>query len=551
MATKIGRNQPCPCGSGRKYKRCHGNTAQHERVQRAFAAGDLHLQRHQANEQRRQAQLGLGKPILSAEVSDVRFVAAGNRVYYGSAWKTFPDFLIHFLGSSLGSELGNAELLKPEADMHPVALWYRKMCTLQAAHRGKPGEIFSAPETGAARAYLELAHNLYLLEHNAELRKILIARLKVPDQFQGALSEIRTAGMFVRAGFGIKFHDETDSTRTHCEYDATRKSSGKTFSVEVKTRHWETTPKNDEEGRRAVRINVRRLLRRALAKEAEHERLVVIELAMPDETPEGAIEPSEPWWMQAALDGIADTEQMLQQHGKDVPAARVIVCNHPYHFHLETTRSVVGLVCQGIGPSDFRSGQRSSIREAARLRAKHADFLALWTSAEKHRHIPQTFDGRSPHLAGAVNPPQLLVGNRYEVPNANGQQVTAILEQAVAVPSERRIYGIYRSDAGQRFICTNPMTDAEALAYADNPDTFFGVVQQTGSITDPVDLYLWFRKSHAHLSRETLLERMAGRPDIETLRGLPREELAEILCEALASGVIARGEATKARSTPA
>ena len=23
-ADKVGRNDPCPCGSGRKYKRCHG-----------------------------------------------------------------------------------------------------------------------------------------------------------------------------------------------------------------------------------------------------------------------------------------------------------------------------------------------------------------------------------------------------------------------------------------------------------------------------------------------------------------------------------------------
>ena len=23
-ARKIGRNEPCPCGSGKKYKRCHG-----------------------------------------------------------------------------------------------------------------------------------------------------------------------------------------------------------------------------------------------------------------------------------------------------------------------------------------------------------------------------------------------------------------------------------------------------------------------------------------------------------------------------------------------
>ena len=24
---KVGRNQPCPCGSGRKYKHCHGASA--------------------------------------------------------------------------------------------------------------------------------------------------------------------------------------------------------------------------------------------------------------------------------------------------------------------------------------------------------------------------------------------------------------------------------------------------------------------------------------------------------------------------------------------
>lgn len=24
---KVGRNEPCPCGSGRKYKHCHGRSA--------------------------------------------------------------------------------------------------------------------------------------------------------------------------------------------------------------------------------------------------------------------------------------------------------------------------------------------------------------------------------------------------------------------------------------------------------------------------------------------------------------------------------------------
>ena len=25
ITKKIGRNEPCPCGSGKKYKQCHGN----------------------------------------------------------------------------------------------------------------------------------------------------------------------------------------------------------------------------------------------------------------------------------------------------------------------------------------------------------------------------------------------------------------------------------------------------------------------------------------------------------------------------------------------
>ncbi len=27
VAPKIGRNEPCPCGSGKKYKHCHGKDA--------------------------------------------------------------------------------------------------------------------------------------------------------------------------------------------------------------------------------------------------------------------------------------------------------------------------------------------------------------------------------------------------------------------------------------------------------------------------------------------------------------------------------------------
>ena len=535
---KTGRNEPCPCGSGKKYKRCHGDMTNRGRIEGALPAAAAHMARLKALDHQRKASQGLGKPIISTQVADHRVVVVGNTVYFDKEWKTFPDFLVGFIKKTLGQEWGTVELQKPENVMHPVALWHRRTALLQAVHAGKVGEVFNSPETGAARAYLELAYNLYLLEHNEELRKVLIGRLKHPDQFLGALSEIRFAGMLIRAGFSVKFHDETDGSKTHCEYDAKRKSTGKAFSVEVKTRHWGKFPTNDEDGRRLVRRNVRRLVRLALAKEAEHERLVFIELAMPDEYV-GDGKPPEPWWMQAAVDGIKRAEQSLKEEGKDIPPALIMVGNHPHHFQLDSTKSVVGYALEGVGATDVRGGMKGTIREALKFREKHADLLALWKSIQTHREIPQTFDGQSHHLAYGDHPPRLLVGNRYSVPDANGVMVEAVLEDAVALPTEKSVYGIYRTAAGQRVICTSPLTEAEAQAYAEQPESFFGVIKRQSAINDPLDLYDFFFESYGKSSKEDLLRLMAGRPDAASLAALSQRELAEIYCESAVSAVLA------------
>jgi hypothetical protein len=36
-APKVGRNDPCPCGSGRKHKKCHGSVARIEARDRVVA----------------------------------------------------------------------------------------------------------------------------------------------------------------------------------------------------------------------------------------------------------------------------------------------------------------------------------------------------------------------------------------------------------------------------------------------------------------------------------------------------------------------------------
>src|SRR5208282_6178163 len=124
---KIGRNDVCPCGSGRKFKRCHGgpeyalpNLVTQAKLEKAvIEEGRLHFERHKAKELQRQKQQGLGRPIISTEHKGTRFVAVGNRLHYGK-WKTFFDFLGNYLAQSFGSDWSEKELKKPLQDRHPV-----------------------------------------------------------------------------------------------------------------------------------------------------------------------------------------------------------------------------------------------------------------------------------------------------------------------------------------------------------------------------------------------------------------------------------------------
>ena len=126
----------------------------------------------------------------------------------------------------LGADSGNRELRKPLEDRHPILKWYHLLCMLQREFIKEPGKVHSEPMTGAAAAYLGLAYNLYALDHNAELQRRLVERLKDRDQFPGALYETFVAASMLRAGFNLEFENESDGSTTHCEFTATSKSSG-------------------------------------------------------------------------------------------------------------------------------------------------------------------------------------------------------------------------------------------------------------------------------------------------------------------------------------
>src|SRR6185369_17055424 len=194
---KIGRNDPCFCGNGRKFKHCHGgpqyalpNLIAKEKLTRNLAEeGRQLLERHKAQELQRQKQQGLGRPIISTEFKGYRFVAVGNKVHYGK-WKSFADFLSNYIKTAFGSAWGNSEIAKPLEERHPVMKWYDKICHLQAKYAKGPGELFETPMTGAVSAYNRLAYNLYLIAHNGkDIQTKLIQRLTNKDNFQGAFFE--------------------------------------------------------------------------------------------------------------------------------------------------------------------------------------------------------------------------------------------------------------------------------------------------------------------------------------------------------------------------
>ena len=94
IKTKTGRNAPCPCGSGKKYKRCcwlKDSLTNKEQL-------DLMFKRLEAKQKQIIKQQGFGKKIISEVLDDKRFIFVGNKAYWDdkNKWVTFYDFLLHY-----------------------------------------------------------------------------------------------------------------------------------------------------------------------------------------------------------------------------------------------------------------------------------------------------------------------------------------------------------------------------------------------------------------------------------------------------------------------
>ncbi len=525
---KTGRNDPCPCGSGEKYKKCHG--AFHDYTppgSPAIPADELKRKfaEIEAIKKQREKQQGLGRSIISTTFKGARLVAVGNRLYWSDKWKTFHDFLFDYIKHALGSDWGNAELRKSFDQRHPILQWYERICHFQRQHIVKPGEVHSAPMTGAVAAYLGLAYNLYLLAHNVRIQSRLIERLKNIDQFHGAHYETYVAAAFIKAGFELEFEDESDSSSSHCEFTATSKKTGDKYSVEAKSR---------EPNKSSAKIGNQ--LYNALRKRANHKRVIFIDVNVPDRVDES----QNIQWLNEALDDLRSKETSMTINGGPAPEAYVFVTNHPYSYSLETINFRTAVLAEGFKIPDFKMGARfESIRTALDAREKHSDMDHLFSSMRDHYEIPSTFDGEIPEFVFGKTEPRLRIGKKYLLPTDDGKKVIGELTAATISESEKIAYCAYQLEDGKSLIYTCPITDDELTAYKKYRYTFFGTYLRQGKkIDNPLELYDFFYESYSKTPKEKLLEFMKAHPDLAKLKQLSQEELAKIYCERLVYSVI-------------
>ena len=515
--SKVSRNQPCPCGSGRKFKNCHGGGPQTNVPTTAIAEA---LQAIEVRERQRAKQQGQGRPIISTPIAGVRAVAVADQLFLTKG-KTFHEFLWEYIKSVLGNEWGNAELAKPPDQRHPLLNWYQEAAKYINAHILERGKVHTMPTIGVVSAYLRLSYNLYLIAHNEELQERLIERLKHRNQFLPAWYETCVFGALIRAGFDLAFEDETDSSTTHCEVAATFRKTGRQFSVEAKMRQSSTAS-----------VDIGRQIKNALRKKAVHARIVFAEINIP-ELPNANQQVDS---LQKILDDIRKRELTIIKK-EPAPSAYVIVTNHPFLYFPDQSVQP-WLIAEGFRLPDF--GWRAkfgSLKEALTAREKHQEMFALMKSWEENYEIPTTFDGEIPEFEFGEGPPRLLIGCDYNIPNNEGGNVVATLLQGVVLLQKKECFGFYRTKEGKNIIATCPLTDSEVAAYIRHPDTFFGIRQrQQKQVRDALELYDFFYDGHKAASKENLLKLLQGASDIEALKNLSREELLEVYCDRLTTG---------------
>ncbi len=534
--SKIGRNQPCPCGSGQKYKHCHGSqdhvspgiiSANRQRNIELLAA------RAQARHYELQQQFGKGRPPISSQFKEHAIVAVGTEIFWNKKWKTFPDFLMHYFKHVMGREWGEAQLAKTRDQWHTLFQWYALTCEYQEENIKNPGEVYAAQMNGAVAGIMWLTYGLYLLRHNVQIQDTLLRRIRSDDQqlVFGAMQEILIASTMLWAGFELHLENEDDNTQTHCEFTAVSKETGKKYSVEVKV--------CDPGGTGSGRNRVFRQLVRAMKKKADHFRIICIDLNR--RVPGGNNLEEFERDVFGEMGRIRKHAATQLIDGRPMPPAYVMLTNFPFRYDLAGFEFPRTALLEGLKIPGLQAGSEfPSIRALAELHEEHSDALKL-VKAFSEIMIPQTLDGELPSAKFGKGIDRILVGEKYLFDGEDGKEFLGEVKQALMMEDRGEIVILVENENGQSVILKKPVSSEEMQIYKESPETFFGKLEKSKVLKDPVSLYKWFVDAHKDHDIDILLKMAREAPDYEALSKLPKAELVKELAERFTQTMLSRG----------
>lgn len=250
MMKKIGRNDPCPCGSGKKYKKCHylidSSRPTHDeliKMQNKFSEDSQKrvsvLQMH-----------GIFIDFVAPTIFEEKSVwALGNRLYPNEKPNiTFHEFLLTALAQELGKEWILDQENKTLEQRHFIMKCHHYYKEWRQKENKRPEDpnnnevIWSNIPDGYSKTLISLAFDFACIIHiNGHVPKQIIDRLKLMDSnYQGARYEIMVAGILSRMGCKLEYLDEKyehgKKIPKHNEFLATDPLTNFSFSVEAKSK---------------------------------------------------------------------------------------------------------------------------------------------------------------------------------------------------------------------------------------------------------------------------------------------------------------------------
>lgn len=344
---KIGRNQPCPCGSGKKYKKCHllsgaplivpkftklEPTAETEQIQQELEA-------QQVERRKKLAQLGVFIDfVIPIHFKGKKVWVLGSKMYpYQKEDETFHEFIVHALKLELGREWWEAQLKLPEDKRHFIFNCFIKHYEWKdknAIEANKYGKLWRAKPDGYSRALTSLAFDACSLMHAVHLPEIFIKKLREYRDYQSVRYEIAISAMFARMGYKIKFLDEEFASQKnppkHSEFIATNPSTGEEIVVEVKSKERKGVLHKEGEfnKEREFRSSIAKLYRHALKQRQPGKPfLVFIDMNLPLSV---GTHPNDNLWVKA-ITRMRDNAAFATK-GKPSPTNGIIFTNYSYHY---------------------------------------------------------------------------------------------------------------------------------------------------------------------------------------------------------------------------